>query len=247
MIAICSYFRDSQNWHGFNINQVNKFFSSITNQENIDKNDLVFFLLEGNSKDNTKEVIKSYQDKLNINLLEEQSTTNVGSIVSQERFKNLSRIGNLVLNKAKELNPKYILWMESDLVPPPNMLSELLSWTKEHSWNKTFCISPVPTFDINGQHQFYDTWAFEGSGGEKWNNLDLFKILSSKQRLRPMRSIGSCALINGELLTKYNLDFGEGCFPELCHQARTFGLSIYCDTSVKISHPSLNYISNRLI
>lgn len=209
--------------------------------------DFTYYLLEGDSKDNTREVIESYRPTHNLFLLIDQSTTQVGSVVSGERFANLSRIGNLVLNSAKAGNDDLILWMESDLIPQQNMLKELIKWTQDINWNNTLAIAPVPTFDWNGFHQFYDTWAFEGSEGEKWGNQDLMGLMSYRNRLRPMNSIGSCALLNGKLLRKYNIDFGTGCFPELCQQGRRFGLKIYCDTMIKIAHPSQNYFNNRLI
>lgn len=254
MIAVCGYFRDSQTWNGVFINQVNKFFSFIRNQQNINKDDLEFFLLEGGSKDDTYKVLSEYgfASKLFSNksiqiFQQEEENTNVASVVSEDRFKKLSKIGNKVLNAAKKSDNKYIFWMESDLIPPQNLLTELLSYTRENQWNKTLAIAPIPTFDWNGQHQFYDTWAFEGSKGEKWNNLDLFKLITYKDRLRPMNSIGSCALINAELLRKYDIDFGEGCFPELCKQGRQYGLNIYCDVGLKIAHPSNSYLNGRMI
>lgn len=253
MIAVCSYFRDSQTWEGVYINQVNKFFSFIRNQDKINPNDLEFFLLEGGSKDDTYQVLSEYglgsklfTDKSIQIFKQEEDNTNVASIISEDRFKRLSKIGNKLLNAAKKSDNKYIFWMESDLIPPQNLLCNLLKWTEEEQWGKTLAIAPIPTFDWNGKHQFYDTWAFEGSKGEKWNNLDLYKLMDYKERLRPMNSIGSCALMNAELMRKYDIDFGEGCFPELCKQGRQYGLNIYCDLAIKIAHPSMYYLNNRM-
>lgn len=248
-IAVCSYFRDSNEWHGKIISQVDRFFKQILNQ-NINNGRFKFSLLEGGSKDGTLASIRQWKENItsDVYLIEDEVVnTNVASTISANRFKNLSRIGNNVLNQAKDLNTKFIFWQESDLIIPDNLLSRLLSFTRENQWNHTLAIAPVPMFNWQGQDLFYDTWAFEGSKGEKWGNPDLYKLMCYHEELRPMKSIGSCALLNAELLIKYNIDFGEGCFPELCKQGKSFGLNIYCDTGSMVKHPSDFYIENRLV
>lgn len=247
-IAVCSYFRDSNVWHGRDIGQVSRFFRQILSQK-IEK-DFIFSLLEGGSKDGTLASIHQWKENIvsKVHLIEDEVVnTNVASTVSADRFKNLSRIGNKVLNQAKDFNTKYIFWQESDLIIGENLLHRLLAFTEEEPWQNTLAIAPVPMFSWQGQDLFYDTWAFEGSKGEKWGNPDLYKLMCYQDELRPMKSIGSCALLNAELLRKYNIDFGEGCFPELCKQGKSFGLNIYCDTGSMIKHPSEHYIEGRMV
>lgn len=251
-ISICSYFKDSVNWQGRNIDQVNKYFTNLLGQTGIHKERFKFFLLEGNSKDNTYENLLQYKEnnlKYQFELEKFNIDGEVASVVSQNRFSRLSKIGNKLLEKAKEDGRRFIFWMESDLIPPKDLMIRLFKWMMalRRKWHNTLAISPIPIFNWQGKKQFYDTWAFEGNFGEKWQNQDLDHIIHYREILRPMNSIGSCAILNADLLRKFNINFGEGCFPELCRQGKSHGLDIYCDTSLEIKHPSKEYVNGRMI
>ncbi len=249
-VAVCAMFRDSQSWHGLPINQVNLFFDRMAEQERDAGVRLSYFLLEGDAKDNTREVLEQRAAELpgRVTLI----THNVGgrapaSIASQDRFLALSAVGNACLKPAVASGADLIFWMESDLIPSPGMLAGLLEATGESDWNQTLGVAPLALIEPHGQSLFYDTWAFEGENGEKWDNYSLKALATYPHRYRPMRAVGSSVLLNGKALREHNLDFGTGCFPALCEAGRAAGYGIYCDTKLEVRHPCNVFLASRWV
>lgn len=241
-------FRDSETWQGRYIGQVNRFFDQMVRQQGsgVSQSQLKFFLVEGNSRDDTRAKLGEWKDILGdrVTILDhEVHGSAVSSIESEARFRNLSAVGNTALRAARDSGCKYILWVESDFIVPHDLLARLLETASP--W--TLAMAPVPVFYQNGRKQFYDTWAFRGAGGQRWTNDDLPSLLGGSLRFLPMSSIGSCALLNGDSLREYNLDFGEGCFPELCRRGREHGLLVQCDLTLEIEHPCSVNLNGRLV
>jgi hypothetical protein len=250
-VAIASYFRDSQTWHGHRINQVDTYFKNVDREAGLAGVDPTLFLLEGDSKDDTWDALCRYRDarpgRVHLTKHEVKNAPAIASIVSEDRWRTLSEVGNVVLRQARDSGADVVYWTESDLLPAEGLLSSLLEHTKTPRWESTLAVAPLPVFQNGRVKHFYDTWAFEGINREKWWNHDLEKLRAYPARLRPMRSIGSCAILNGHLLRKFNLDFGTGCFPALCNAGRDNGLSIYCDVTLEIQHPCTRNIAGRLV
>lgn len=250
-IAVCGMFRDSVTWHGYPINQVNLFFDRLLEQERDANVRLTYFLLEGDSRDETRAHLEKRSAELNgrVTII----SHNVGgrppaSIATQDRFLALSEVGNACLRPAVASGAGHIFWMESDLVPDPGLLKGLLEITRNPIvWNNTLGVAPLAVIEPGGQRLFYDTWAFEGENGEKWDNFSLAALASYPRRYRPMRAVGSCVLLNGQALRKHNLDFGTGCFPALCRSGREVGLDVYCDTTLEVKHPCNVFLENRWV
>ena len=243
-LAICSLFRDSQVWHGRNINQVGRYFDQMTRQT-LQPHETRFFLLEGNSQDNTRRALGEFCDRgWPIELFEHNvEGSAVVSAVDEQRFRNLSTIGNILIRAAREW-ADLVLWVESDLIIPNNLIEVLVEASPRHQFNE-FALSPVPT--SFGGAQFYDTWGFEGVDGRKWNNHEL-TALRSGPRYREMNSVGTCVMFNGEILRACSFDMGEdGCLPGLCRSGRKKGLHVHCDTSITVEHPSNELVAGRLI
>jgi hypothetical protein len=251
-IAVCAMFRDSQVWHGHNINQVDAFFERMNEQEKDAGVRLRYYLLEGDSKDNTREVLDKYatwlgSDRVNI-IHHSVGGSPPASVATAERFAALSEVGNACLRPARDAGHTHIYWMESDLIPQPGLLSKLLDSQLALDTNdKVMAISPVAVIEPQGHRLFYDTWAFEGISGEKWSNFDLEALKRYPSRYRPMRAIGSAALLNGKALLQNKIDFGTGCFPALCASGRAMGYNIYCDLNLEVKHPCNALIASRWV
>lgn len=246
-IGVCSFFRDSQEFCGTKINQIPKYFQYLNQQESeCDGIKLKYYLLEGDSRDNSYEVLQQYSKQYPIHLtkLEIPNNTPVSSAGTDERRKVLSEVGNACLKPAVQ-EQDLVLWMESDLIPTKDMLYQLLERKSELNWDKTLAISPVAAIKIYNQECFYDGWAFEGINGEKWGLNDLQRFKNYNASLRPMKAIGSCALLNGKVLREENFDFSDGCFPKMCQIGREKGYRIYCDLLATIFHPSQFCLNNR--
>ncbi len=250
-VAVCAMFRCSQSWHGYPINQVNLFFDRMAEQERDAGVTLRYFLLEGDSKDDTRAVLEKRAAELGdrVTIIGH----NVGgrppaSIATQDRFLALSEVGNACLRPAVASGADLIFWMESDLVPNKGLMKGLLEATRNSDeWDKTLGVAPLAVIEPQGQVLFYDTWAFEGEAGEKWDNFSLKALATYPRRYRPMRAVGSCVLLNGRVLRAHNLDFGTGCFPALCKAGRDAGFGVYCDTTLEVKHPCNVFLENRWV
>jgi cellulose synthase/poly-beta-1,6-N-acetylglucosamine synthase-like glycosyltransferase len=249
-IAVASMFRDSQTWHGRSIDQVDRFFRQLTSQEGVDISEFGYFLVEGNSTDTTWESLcdHAYWNAPRVKLhRHEVSGSEVASVVSEQRFANLSAVANTALRAARDSGAKYVLWVESDFIVPPDLLSKLLNATRSDQWGDCLGVAPVPVFYNGGRKWFYDTWGFEGQYGRRWGNNELAELVGGSKQYLQLKSFGSCALLNGEALRAHNLDFGTGCFPALCEAGRRAGLFLACDKTVEILHPSEAYVAGRLV
>jgi hypothetical protein len=246
-IAVCSMFRDSQTWCGRRIGQVDRFFDQLLRQQGVDAGRLSFFLVEGNSADDTWARLADWRAVLGpdrMTLLKHDVTGSaVASVESQARFRNLSAVGNTALRAARDSGAKYVLWLESDFLIPGDLVARLLG----SAGPGFFCVAPVPVFYKDGRKQFYDTWAFEGPNGQRWGNHDLDRLLGVRAQLRPMRSVGSCVLLDGDLMREFSLDCGEGCLPALCRAAGGRHLPIQCDLTLEIEHPCTVNLNGRLV
>ncbi len=240
MFSICSLFRQSQQVGPHKINQIDRFFEQCEKVKP-DK----YFLVEGDSTDDTFSVLGQYQRKLgNVELFKCNVGGRVASVVEDVRFKALSTVGNVVLEPARDLPSDIILWVESDFIVPDGTFEKLLEFSKSPYWDNILGVCGVPTLGV----LFYDTWAFENVKGEKYNNHDLAKFTKNKERYIQMRAFGSCAVLNGKNLKKIGGNFGaSGCFPYLCKMGLDNGLSLWCDTTAIIHHPNQHNFGGRYI
>lgn len=248
-LAVASQFKDSQVWHGIPINQVGRYFDQMLKQTGIEGLEVEFHLLEGDSRDSTYVALQQMAELYpNVKLLKmDVGGPEIASIVSEDRFKTLTTIGNATLRSACDSGAKNVLWVESDLIIPPYLIQRLLAWTREPFWEQTLAIAPIPTINLGGHKCLYDTWAFEGINGERWPNHHWHSLLENGgQALRPMRAVGSCAILNGDALRTHNLDFRDRCFPALCAAGRAVGLDVYCDVSLEIQHPD-RLVASRMV
>ena len=248
-IAVCSMFRDSQYWNGQYINQVDLFFRNMYEQAKANNVEFEFFLLEGDSKDDTFQKIEQYTKYYDIHLIKHDlGGRPPSSDGGDDRRKILSEVGNICLDMALKSDNNYILWSESDLIPVNNMLGTLLSTIKNDiNWDETVALAPIAIIRFRGMDSFYDGWAYEGIDGEKWSLHDLQKFLDYPSNNRPMKSIGCTALLNAKILRKNNINFADGCFPKLCTTSIEKGYKVFCNLNSAIRHPSSACIQNRWI
>lgn len=244
-IGVCSFFRDSMNWYGHQINHVHNYFSQIGNQENAPE-DIAVFVLEGDSKDNTYETLLEYQ-KIhdNIFVIKDNVTFDVpvASTLNSNRFEQLSRLGNILFNASKWFCD-YIVWIESDLLIPNNLLHSLLADIQ--FLENTGIVAPITM--LKTQNQFYDTWGFINMDGSTWDNGPPFsKVLDTDKRFIQMLSVGSCMIIDAKVLRDGASVGTNGCFRELCRQTCERAYNIYIDKQLTVWHPSSEIVVNRWI
>ncbi len=243
--GVCSLFRDSQKWNGWKIKQVDRYMEQVFSQTLFKDKSFCVYALEGNSADDTYEVLLHYAAKHdNITVIKDDgSTTPVESTGAAERFKSLTRIGNIVLDAARA-ECDHVFYIESDFIVGSDCFAKL-----EYSRNllKAGMVAPFPSLETN-HNMFYDTWGFVSkSDSQHWSNYPPFHAdYISKERYIEMLSVGSCALIDGEYLSR-GASFGENCFQELSRQVRELGGSVWVDKEVVIYHPSTMFMAKRWV
>jgi len=237
-IGIGSLFRDSQQWCGIHINQVDRYFQQIEQQT---CSQPLICILEGHSVDDTRMVLQAYANRMNNVLLlscEQQCSTTVQSTTNQQRISYLSTIANRVLNELKD-RCQYIAWIESDLIIEPNVIEDLLTTLKE---TEAAIVAPLVFLqEKNSTERFYDTWGFVDSEDKPWASASLIP----QQRIVRMSSVGSCAVMDANFLCNNNISFGTGAFRELCSSVRKHKGLICVDTNVKVFHPGENGCKKR--
>jgi GT2 family glycosyltransferase len=230
-------------WGGIHINHIERYFHQIESQTNLNQNEIGFFLLEGDSKDNTADTLKIYASERNNVKIFHQSAT-YGMVTSTDdpnRIASVSRLGTRLINEAKE-HCQYVMFVESDLIMPDNLISTLLSDIEQL---KAGIVAPIAM--LYAQNIFYDTWAFRNLDDSRWQGHHPFShVIDQYERFIPMKSVGSCAIIDGEALRK-GANFNEGAFVELCNNVRSLGYEIYADKLLRIWHPSSSLVNGRWV
>lgn len=128
---------------------------------------------ENDSTDNTKELLKtldwSFLSDVSI-ISENIQTIMFGSIVSEERVKNLSTARNKTLEAKNFLDRSdYVLSIESDVIYNVKDVIRLLEFKE----NKNVDIVSAASFIKNkkGNKKFYDTWATRRTHDEEFGAL----------------------------------------------------------------------------
>ena len=251
-INVCSLFRDSQHWYGYDIKHVDRYFDQLYKQEAFLKKKIKnfsgfsFFAGEKDSKDNTREVLVNYQkENPNINIIDtDSSASQVES--SYERIKDLSRVANSLLNASLLKRSDYTLWIESDLIlDRDDVVFEFI--TKLESEQNSAMIAPIVWSETCPKSYFYDTWGFVCENGTSWGNSYPFNInyILSNSRYIDMKSVGSCVLAKNSFVKQNH--FGEDCFRDFSKKTIQEGGKIFVDRNIEIYHPSKHYIKKRQI
>lgn len=236
--TVASMFRDSVEWAGIKINQVERFRDQILSDPLF--NQTQFLLLEGDSSDATyHQLNKLTHEYPNIELIKKDIKSNfVGSLDNKDRIQNLASLGDTLLDL---VDSEYLIWVESDLIHS-NLVTQLYC-----SMLTSGAAMVAPLVFLEKHAAFYDTWGFRNIDGERWklrapfdNYFDIYK------RFIPMSSVGSCAIINGAYI-RNGCRFGDGAFPNLCEEITRIGGKIVVDKDVVVSHPGNRWINNRWI
>lgn len=239
-LAVCSLFRDSQKWHGHDINQVDRYFNQLQSQGQYH---LEYHLVEGNSADDTYDKLQQYSQTYQISLHKcEIKGSEVESTANSIRLSNLSKIGNVSLKSALATDVKHILWIESDLIIQNDFIDRIMKFAQSKCWDDSLGVCPITTI---GPY-FYDTWAFKSIDGQHFTNVIAQGMFGTNDYV-PLQGFGCCALLNADNIRKHGLDFGNNCFRHLCDSAIRAGLKLWCDPTLLIAHPDSKNVASRWI
>lgn len=229
---------------------LNRFISTLKNLIYKDKD----ILIVDNSKEN------NYFEKLskinlpNLKVLKDNFVPNpLDRIVSSR---------NIIREFFLKNNYNYLLFLDQDVIPPLNVIEQLLSHKKEiisGVYHNYFTISGIQNVILpviytwanekDIQHLLKNQETFKKTDPEIFEELkksqpDLRRQLSNEEvkenKLIKIRDCGlGCLLISKNVLGKIKFSLNEkGTAEDLqfCKDARALNFEIFCDTSVKCSH-----------
>jgi GT2 family glycosyltransferase len=155
-----------------------------------------------------------------------------GSIVNDERFKQLAYVANKMWANIPADSDVAML-VDGDLIWEPETLLALIDHAHAYP-----CVAPMvmmeKPFNRRGDRMFYDSYAFICQGTNFINGLPYHHALNGG--MLEMDSVGACVAIRGDLARKAH-------FPEYdvfigwCRQVRELGGTIWLDTSLRVYHP----------
>lgn len=191
-------------------------------------------ILEGDSCDGTWEYLAQWASEDSRVTLGRECVGDTAEI--EDRAARWAKVGNACFNMIPSyLQYSHVLWLESDLCFPPELLRRLLA-------NNVDVVAPI--IWLGGL--FYDTWGFRGISGSRWTNTPPYHPEFRPMSLLEMSSVGSCVLFRREVLDagiRFKGTYENGLLVGMCNDARAKGFKVFADTSTAILHPVDNWES----
>lgn len=156
-----------------------------------------------------------------------------GSVVSEERFKALSMVGNRLLSRV-EASDTIVVYVESDLIWSEHALLHLGSQILDLNID---IVSPL----IFAGQNFYDVWAFRGLDGGMFAPFKPYHSSLAWSHgvnigLTEVSSVGSCLVMKAEVARECRIIDNE-CLVGFCKDVRNKGYRVWVDSRVSIYHP----------
>lgn len=153
----------------------------------------------------------------------------------EEKTIQWAAIGNQGFEKALETESDYILWVESDLCFPFDLLDQLIPLNLD-------VVAPIVYLGIN----FYDSWGFRDLEGRKIYNFSPVPGKGFFDGPIELSSVGSCVLFKSEIFKnsiRFRGPYENGLLAGICQDARALGYRVWADPTTCISHPTSSWRS----
>lgn len=194
-------------------------------------------------KDITVKMLKHYESD-RVSVVEEWWP------VVADRMIRLSIAADTAMSCATDVGADRILWHESDLISPPDVV-DLLARTEGTvvaGWpvlpgDETPAELMLHTGACSmGKEAFYDVWGYRYEGKRFTNEAPYSPIYRPDQPFQ-LDSVGSVALIDAGIVRR-GARFSPGAFVNFCGSTRAAGGTVWCDPRVKIVQPLELWIEN---
>lgn len=153
-----------------------------------------------------------------------------GSVWDPFRLRLLAEVSNWGIEQAMKRDFDYLLFCESDLLLPTNLLRRLVSIERD---------VVAPQILSRGSGGFYDTKCFVNLQGQEFQG----QRLPENGEPFEVQSVGSCVLVRRAVLEiREALDGGVRMTPQesirgFCGEARARGFHVYTDPTLLVWHP----------
>lgn len=222
-VAVCSLFRDMEP-------EVPAFRSALTRQlvPPEARYDLRFSLIEGDSRDGTWGALSAWADEdARVTL----SKVDVEPLPDWDaRIRAWAALGNATIEQLRGSSWDYLLWCESDLVIPPDLITLLLRSNVD---------IVAPAIFLGGL--FYDTWGFRALDGTHFRNEPPYHPQFPPMGMTELASVGSCVLFRRAVFDsgiRFRGVYPDGLLAGVCADARRHGFRVFMDSRVAVLHPT---------
>lgn len=218
-IAALSLFRDSSQQY------INEYFDRaeaiMSGKNNID-----FYLVEGDSKNNTFDMLREKigrRRKIKV-FKSDTGLPQMGSTVHETRFKCLTRTANPIIDIIADKSYDYFWFIDSDLIYNSGLLERLISLDLD-------VVAPLSM----AATVLYDIWAFRGLNG-----ISVGPHLNWVNGLNPIElsSVGGCVLVRHEFIRLGARMTETESIVGLCKESAKLGASVWADPGSVVWHPA---------
>lgn len=141
---------------------------------------------------------------------------------------------NILRQKVLDDKYDYFLSLEADVVPPTNVIEQLIAHRKD-------IVSAVVWYYSEYQGKRIPApllWDYDTAGDEKYMHYVVKEDLA-KPQLKEIKACSlSCCLISRSVLEKIRFRYWQESYDDVmfCMDARKFGYKIYVDTTMECTH-----------
>ncbi len=219
-VAVCSLFKDCAHTVGY-------YKALLDSQARADVGISCSFV-EGDSSDNTFAKLCAWRDADPRVTLVQRHVEPVRDF--DDRVRKWAELGNVALKGALATDCTHVLWCESDLTLPHDLLEQLLDCDVD---------IVAPAIFLGGM--FYDTWGFRGLDGSRFSNTTPYHAQWVPHELVELSSVGSVVLFRREVFdagVRFRGVYPDGLLAGVCSDARAAGFRVWMDSRVAVLHPT---------
>lgn len=221
-VAVCSLFRNSSDYLSY-------YRSALCNQIGIGTDfQFVFSFVEGDSSDDTLDKLRAWESVDGRVSVTQKNVEPISDF--EDRVKKWADLGNAAISALGNKAFDYLLWCESDLCIPSDLVQMLLESDRD---------IVAPAIFLGGQ--FYDTWGFRGVDGQKFGNNHPVHASYRDFSLFPVNSVGSVVMFRRAIFDsgiRFRGTYADGLLVGICNDARAKGFGVFCDSRVSVTHPT---------
>ncbi len=219
-VAVCALFRNSAPYVDY--------FRAVMSAQTREHIDLVFSLVEGDSTDDTHARLQAWAAADHRVMLTKADVEPVADFA--DRVTKWAMLGNVAIEQALPTDCTHLLWCESDLTIPFDLLDQLLAEPSD-------IVAPAIFLGT----LFYDTWGFRGLDGARFTNEAPYHHEFRHHARVPLSSVGSCVLFRRELFdqgVRFRGSYEDGLLVGVCRDSAALGFRTFMDSRLAIVHPT---------
>lgn len=228
-IMFCSIVRDG-------VKYLDNYFNQLITVGATYGTTITLSICEGDSTDGTYEFIKSRETHLLnngviLNLYQfNHNGLKYGSVNNPDRWANIARTWNYMLDALPKHNNEACIYMESDLIFTPDVIQRLVSGLSKYD-----AIAPMSmTSTGKGKFRFYDIWGHRRNEIHFTTHYPYHPEFDLYDDYMPINSAGSCVAMKPEVLSRCRLSLVDAM---IGHDIVKYGYTFVLDKLSRVIHP----------